>query len=318
MSEIQGVPPPDAAPEPTLPPPDLTPPSPSPRSIPTIKTLTAWAPLYLRKTDATIAHLNRILSTPRGTDSLLSFLCYSSLLTSTVLSNLSTHQLHARARAVIEKALALPEGTTVVLDVTNLEIRRSGVLVAAKRLKALSALISDCRIFARLWGLLSLYRWGRGVLVRIHAKDDEGGERDGVGLGIEAAQVVVNLFYQFLENGAYLSGKGVLGWSGETQNKAWLWSSRFWASHVALDFIRLGREFVARRQLRKEMKEKVGTEKEWTRKWRREFAVNAAFAPLTLHWGIEGGLVGDFWVGVLGTVAGGLGFREMWRNTAES
>lgn len=218
----------------------------------------------------------------------------------------------------------------MVLDVSNLEIRRSGTLVAAKRLKALSALISDFRIFARLWGLLSLYRWGRGVFLRIREKDGDGGGEDKVGLGIEAAQVVVNLFYQFLENGAYLSGKGVLGWSGERQNKAWLWSSRFWASHIALDFVRLGREFLARRQVSREAEQNIGTdeegvrigggmegEKEWRRKWRREFAVNAAFAPLTLHWGLEGGLVGEFWVGVLGTVAGGLGFREMWRTTRE-
>lgn len=132
------------------------------------------------------------------------------------------------------------------------------------------------------------------------------------------SQVVVNLFYQYLENGAYLSDKGVLGWSKEKQSKAWLWSSRFWAAHVVLDFWRLGYQYQVKKRREVKGKEGVVTEGEdgfWA-KWRREMIINVAYAPLTVHWSLEKGLVGDAWVGLLGTVVGVTGMRERWKNAA--
>ena len=142
---------------------------------------------------------------------------------------------------------------------------------------------------------------------------------------ISYAQVLVNIFYQYLENGAYLASKGVLGWSAEKQTRAWVWSSRFWMAHVGLDFIRLYHEYVMRRR-RGTLEERrtagskgdVITElgySEWRSQWRREMVVNMAYAPLTVHWSLEKGLVGDFWVGLFGSVAGIAGFRELWKNT---
>lgn len=69
MSEIQGVPPPDTMPEQAIPIPTPkapsipTPPIPVPH-IPSPKVLKSWLPLYIRKTDAVIAHLNRYIHLP--------------------------------------------------------------------------------------------------------------------------------------------------------------------------------------------------------------------------------------------------------------
>ena len=118
-----------------------------------------------------------------------------------------------------------------------------------------------------------------------------------------------------------------MGWSSETQNKAWLWSSRFWMAHVGLDFIRLYHEWVMRKQ---RSSEEVKTDvlngdviadrgyAEWRAKWTKEMVVNLAYAPLTLHWSLEKGLVGDFWVGLLGSVAGAAGFTALWKNTTKA
>jgi len=142
---------------------------------------------------------------------------------------------------------------------------------------------------------------------------------------ISYTQVLVNIFYQYLENGAYLSSKGVLGWSTQKQNKAWVWSSRFWMAHVGLDFVRLYHEYAVRKRHGVGTEEERRTdggkgdvvtdrgEREWSAKWRREMVVNLAYAPLTVHWSLEKGLVGDFWVGLLGSVAGVAGFRELWK-----
>lgn len=137
---------------------------------------------------------------------------------------------------------------------------------------------------------------------------------------ISYAQVLVNVAFQFLENGAYLSMKGVLGWSAEKQAKAWHWSSRFWMSHVLLDFVRLYHEHALRKAASKGQISEKGevveeSERAWKAKWRKELVVDMAFAPLTLHWSLEKGLVGEFWVGFLGSIAGITGLRDVWRNT---
>lgn len=139
------------------------------------------------------------------------------------------------------------------------------------------------------------------------------------------SQVAVNILYQYLENGAYLASKGVMGWSTEKQNKAWVWSSRFWMAHVVLDFGRLYREWTLRKQRGTEEERRTDGpkgdvitergEEEWRASWTKEMVVNLAYAPLTLHWSLEKGLVGDFWVGLLGSVAGVLGLGTLWKNT---
>jgi len=94
--------------------------------------------------------------------------------------------------------------------------------------------------------------------------------------------------------------------------------------HVVLDFMRLYYEYALRRSASKGERSQDGTkeeeatdqtEGEWRAKWRREMVVNLAYAPLTVHWSLEKGLVGDFWVGLLGSVAGVTGIRELWKNT---
>jgi hypothetical protein len=303
MSEIQGLPPPDTAPEKAIPLPISTPPS---NPIPSLNTLQSWLPLYLSKTDATISHLSRVLSTPSGTDTFLLTICYTSLLSSSLLSSLSLHRIRAAVQRIISQAIALPPNTTVIIDTSSLP--PSCLLIASRRLKALSDLISDFRIFVRLWGLLSIYKWGKRVYNSPPA--------DTLVRRIVYTQVASNIAFQYLENGAYLASKGVLGWGKEKQSRAWIWSSRFWMLHVGLDFVRLWREAGLRTS---KGKSNPGSDEEikWTAKWRREMVVNAAWAPLTLHWSLEEGFASDFWVGVLGSVAGLAGFRELWRTTGQ-
>jgi hypothetical protein len=305
MSEIQGLPPPDTTPEKAIP---LPTPTPLPKPIPSLETLRSYLPLYISKTDATLSHLSRILSTPSGTDTFLLAICYTSLLTSSLLSSLSLHRIHAAARRLISQAISLPPNTTVIIDTSALPTSR--LLITATRLKALSDLISDFRIFVRLWGLLSIYKWGKRVYNEPPA--------DALVRRIEYTQVASNIAYQYLENGAYLASKSVLGWSKEKQTRAWVWSSRFWMLHVGLDFVKLWRE-AKLRSLKGKGKEGVEglEESKWKAKWRREMVVNVAWAPLTLHWSLEEGLVGDFWVGLLGSVAGLAGFRELWKTSGK-
>ncbi|KAL5328934.1 hypothetical protein ACEPPN_002443 [Leptodophora sp. 'Broadleaf-Isolate-01'] len=309
MSETSGLPPADTSPDKAIP---LPIPHPRPPRLPSsLRNLQAWLPIYLSKTDANLTRVSSILSTPSGTDTVLLTICYTSLLTSSVLSSISLSRIRQQALSVIEKAISLPPNTTLYISTSD--IPPSRLLIVSARLKALSSLISDFRIFARLWGLLGMYSWGKRVW------NQDGG--DQVVRRIVGVQVLSNIAYQYLENMAYLSSKGVCGWSAEKQNRAWVWSSRFWAVHVLLDFLRLGRERSEQRKVVKwkgREEEAEREEQEFWARWRRQLVVNLAYAPLTVHWSLENGLVGEFWVGLLGSVAGLAGLKELWRKSGLS
>ena len=157
-------------------------------------------------------------------------------------------------------------------------------------------------------------------------------------------QVVACALYQGLENGAYLAGKGVLGWKKERIAKAWIWSGRAWCAYVALELARLGYEWgelkgqdVGRQrrksvesrgtgnegetvekgelELRMDKVEDDGLKERWG-KWYREIGVNVAYAPMTVHYSLEHGVLSEGAIGGLGAVVGALSIGQAWRETA--
>ena len=159
-------------------------------------------------------------------------------------------------------------------------------------------------------------------------------------------QVVACALYQGLENGAYLAGKGVLGWKKERIARAWIWSGRAWCAYVALELARLGYEWrelrgqqAGRRRKSMEMEKSQLTEKEGEvvekgdlelrmdkvedeglkeryGRWYREVGVNVAYAPMTVHYSLEDGILGEGALGGLGVVVGALSIGQAWNETA--
>ncbi|KAF2489733.1 hypothetical protein BU16DRAFT_163574 [Lophium mytilinum] len=334
--------PPPAPPSPTEPapaplsqdsiPPQQEPtPPPTPQLRPTPTTSTRLAKLRnlaisstlttARSTDSTLSRLSRLLSTPGGIDSFLCTLGYTLTLLHPALSYLLERRLRALATTIATKAdgVLLP-GETLI---TTFEAPTSTKLLAsgAAGSKALASVISDYRIFVRLWGLLGIYTWGKGVW---NAKLAEGaGGKEKVLRAVAWGQVASCAAYQVLENGAYLASKGVLvtpGWMGEAGKRRearwWVWSSRFWAAHVALEGVRLGVLFKKHVDSGKAEKEEVEKSSKEDKAWWRDAVSNAAWGPLTLHWSTEAGMVSEPLVGALGIVAGGVGLLEKWRETA--
>lgn len=83
---------------------------------------------------------------------------------------------------------------------------------------------------------------------------------------------------------------------------------------MGLEFVRLGWEVVQRRGAKKGEDEVVRREEEEA--WRREVVVNAAYAPMTVHWSLEEGCISPLAVGVLGSVVGAINVTELWKATA--
>ena len=150
--------------------------------------------------------------------------------------------------------------------------------------------------------------------------------------GITWAQVGACAVFQALENSAYLAGRGVIGWDKKTVARAWVWSSRAWMAHVALELGRLGYEWQQlkgaeygrnNKGVRNEQKaadegevvEEERVRERWGR-WSRELGVNAAYAPMTVHYSLEEGPLGEGILGALGVVVGWLSIGRAWKASA--
>jgi len=290
----------------------------------------------LRTSDRTLLRLAKLLSSPSSTDTLLCTTSYTLTLLHTLLSRLLQRRLASIASEIASKAdgILLPGETLIA----SLPAPTSTKLIAhvIGSSKALAGTIADYRIFVRLWGLIGLYTWARSTYLSPlppHAPTKEKSLR-----GLTWCAIVSCVGFQVLENGAYLSSKGVLtaaSWTGETgkarENTWWLWSSRFWAAYVGVELTRLAVEWYYHEpvatatshlagdgekedKLRRAEERTKQESENWT--WWKDLASNAAYAPMTVHWSLPKGLLSDWGVGACGIVAGGANLVGAWRRTA--
>lgn len=292
---------------------------------------------YLTKsansTDRTIIRLAKLLSTPSGTDVLLCTISYTLTLVRTLLSRLLERRLVNIATDIAEKAdgILLPGETLIASLPAPTSTKLMAQVVGSS--KALADTIADYRIFVRLWGGVGLYTWARGTWLDRLPEGASGKEKTLRGL--TWAAIVSCVGFQVLENGAYLSSKGALttaSWTGDVgkakENQWWLWSSRFWAAYVGVELVRLavvrlykedkvvegGGDGEKEDKIR--IEERLRQEKLENWLWWKDLASNMAYAPMTVHWSLEQGLLSDWGVGVCGMVAGGALLTDAWRRTA--
>lgn len=301
-------------------------------------------------TDAFLAHLQRCLATPSGVDTLLLFTCYTSRLTGAALNSLSQSILLRRSspRELVALAFTLPDEKTaaVILEaaggrgtpstaIAALVARLAGVLGA--RLKSLGSLASEARTIARLWSLVGMYFWAKRLVLNLvearrrrnnNSKSSSetsekpaaaGGDKQqgetGLATLVGWAQLLSCAAFQVLENGAYLSGRGVLGWTPAQQGRAYVVGARFLGVYTALELGRLLAQLVARRGDR-DYAAAGAEEQAEVDAMRRSLAINMAWAPLTLHWSMEKGFLTDLVVGAGGCIPGVIQMRKLWRETA--
>ncbi|KAF2011258.1 hypothetical protein BU24DRAFT_453847 [Aaosphaeria arxii CBS 175.79] len=286
-------------------------------------------------TDTTLLRISALLSTPSGIDSTLCTISYTLTLLRALLTRVLEARLTTLATSLASKADAvlLPGETLIATLPAPPTTKALAHLVATS--KALNDTISDYRIFVRLWGLAGIYTWARATLLAPAPKD----RREKVLRAVEWGEIVASVGFQVLENGAYLSSKGALttsGWAGDEGKRRearwWVWSSRFWAAQVSLEFVRLfvkwlyfegelgvkGGEGVddgeKEGKIRGEERERVWREEKQL--WWRDLVNNMAYFPMTMHWSSETGLLSDAVVGFCGIFAGGVMLRHRWKATA--
>ena len=161
------------------------------------------------------------------------------------------------------------------------------------RLRTLSLKLADTRILLRLHGIIPTYQWF------LATRDSP--PTDPVLATVARLQTYANLAYFPIENAAYLSMHDILPMSKRMESELWLWSSRFWAAHVALELVRLWRERTL--SLHGKGKETVDERRQWQKQWWGGLIMNLAYAPQTLHWSVEGGVLSDIHVAYCGVLA---------------
>lgn len=283
-------------------------------------------------TDRNLLRLSALLSTPSGIDVVLCTTGYTLTLVYALGQRVLEKQLAVVATTLADKAadVMLP-GETLIAELPA----SAGTKLLAQTVgssKAIADVIADYRIFVRMWGMLGLYTWARDTYLSPLPR--EAGRKEKLLRGTTWAAIASCVLFQVLENGAYASSKGMLtssAWTGDAGKKRetwwWVWSSRFWAVYVGCELVRLliERAYHEPRLQRagdgeKEDKLRVEQEKKEARDntftWWKDLISNIAYAPMTLHWSVEEGLMSDLQVGVCGTIAGGALLAGAWRKTA--
>ncbi|KAG5924702.1 hypothetical protein E4U61_007377 [Claviceps capensis] len=289
--------------------------------------------------DAFLTHLSQCMQTRTGAETVLLFACYATRLSGSLLETLSSAAIRQSTRRLLALAYKLPPASTIPRPSLSLAAL---ALQLGARLKALSGLISETRTMARLWGLLGLYFAAKKLIRKsLAAKRQarETGETGGAGEEKHAvraardispestfdtlvayAQLASLLVFQATENVSFLSSKKVLPLAGPSQGRLALLSVRAWGLYVAMEAARL----LVERSRKKE--EEGGEEgelhqdsnggREWERQWKKSFYRNLAWAPLTLHWGSNGGgFLPDVAVSVLGFYPALGAMMDLWRDT---
>ncbi|PHH73478.1 hypothetical protein CDD80_3807 [Ophiocordyceps camponoti-rufipedis] len=261
--------------------------------------------------DGFLSHLHRCLETRTGADVVLLFLCYASRLGGSVLEALSRPLLRHSARRFVAAAFKLPPAATVVLSATAPQPQPAVVaLRLGRRLRALSALISETRTVGRLWGLLGLYlAVKRRRAQKSGAGDADGGDAEGAfDAALNYAQMTSLVIFQAAENVAFLSSKAILPYRPATQARLALLSVRAWGLYVGMELARLLVDR-SRRPL-------TARQEEAAAGWRKSFWRNMAWAPLTVHWGSPAGLLPDLAVSLLAAYPATGAMVDLWRDTA--
>ena len=223
------------------------------------------------------------MSTSSGTDRALMTTSYSLMALTAQLDRLSDY----RALAHSKKAATVPLRSFDYLIFARQQ-ENSRLFALSTHLKHLTSLISDVRIFMRLWGLFGIYEWLVSTLREP--------PKDRTLRRIAYAQISANILYQIYENLAYLGQHKVLPIRKDKQNSYWLWSSRFWMAHVVLEFWKLKREWeLGLKGKVKDQKADIEKDPKWynvvnvlksegkSSVWLKQLWSNMAYAPLTVR-----------------------------------
>lgn len=256
---------------------------------------------------------SKILSSSSTIDSQLYFICYFSLLVSSVLNNKS--QIRAFLRKQRYKLLQTIRKAYIKIFSIDLE-KSSNKSVSqvftsvppseseeststsqlAVRLKSIYSYLADVRIFNRLFDSIKYIPWILDEYSALFVANSPTPIFDKV---INFAQALNCLFLELFENAGWLTDHNWVNTSNNSHYSfvTYIWCCRIWGAYILIDIIE---------QIRR-----VPVSK-WDKNWKIALFKNAIQMPLVVHWSLEKGCLTPFWVGLCGCGASWWNFRKAW------
>lgn len=261
----------------------------------------------------------KILAKSSTLDANLYFICYFTLLLSSILNN--KHKIRAflasqklNLQKVVnkyysglfkrhlnnestekDKKTELREKPADTKEVPVEDTQPSSNL--AVHLKAISSYIADIRIFNRLTEAIKYMPW---IIDEYGALMNSTLAVPKLDRFINFAQAINCLILELLENAGWLTDHN---WVGTPDNNYWcietyIWCSRVWGAYLVIEVIEL---------LRRTPRSKRNKD------WAIALFTQVVQLPLVVHWSLYDGCLSPFWVGLCGSGASYFGFRKTWK-----
>ncbi|KAF4333117.1 hypothetical protein FBEOM_13065 [Fusarium beomiforme] len=276
----------------------------------------------VRKFDAFISHLNRLMHTRESHDALILFLAYAAHFLATALETPLPKSLQicmAKAGDLIKRIL--PGRLLSVLSISKSSPFLAALpgyrIVLAERARALSDILDDWQIITRLWGLFATWAEAKDFINSFNAaepdidKSEKGKRRYFLQKAIRASYIVGLFGYYGTENLAWLARRGVLKWSAKTESKLMLWSLKSWGVYVISELAQLLYDRSENKRIGKEQDQETRTQ------WRRRFTQMLLYGPLTVHWIRDGTVFPETIASFLAAYTEFLTVQGLWKDAAE-
>lgn len=255
---------------------------------------------------------DKVLKDASTVDTNLYFICYFTLLLSSILNNkpyikrflrkqqfnllqitnkLAKYTLSTDLKTSPNKSVLAIFNQTEEAEVLTEEKSQLGT-----QLKTISSYLSDIRIFNRLTDSIKYAPW---IIDEFSEFSSPKSTKPKLDRFVNLFQSLNCLVLELLENAGWLTDHN---WVNTKDNNWWcietyIWCSRVWAGYVVIEIVELIRRTPV---------------KNWDNNWRINLFKNVIQLPLVVHWSMYEGCLSPFWVGVCGSGASWWGFRDMW------
>lgn len=264
---------------------------------------------------------DKVLSNSSTVDTNLYFICYFSLLISSILNNkykilfflknqwFKLTQLINSSSSLSEKNNEFTndyeKSNNSKKSIINRILNPSKPIYIegkpsklAYNLKKINSYLADIRIFNRLTDSIKYMPW---VIDEYHSfKSSSPTAIPKFDRFINFLQSINCVVLELLENAGWLTDHDFIStndnpwWSFET----YIWCCRVWGVYLLIEII----ELIRRTPINK-----------WSNKsWQINLFKNVIQIPLVLHWSLREGCLSPFWVGVCGLGASWWNFKDMW------
>lgn len=246
---------------------------------------------------------DKVLSKSSSVDANLYFICYFTLLVSSILNNKPRIVKFINQQKInIIKLVNRNFNTSFSTDDAIKEKVTASVesptyqLKLAVHLKTISSYIADVRIFNRLTESIKYMPW---IIDEYASMMNPASSVPRFDRFVNFLQSINCLVLELLEHAGWLTDHN---WVGTSDNAGWsmftyVWCSRVWGAYLVIEVLELFRRTSFAKM---------------DKNWRLAVFKQAIQLPLVVHWSLYEGCLTPFWVGVCGSGASWWGFRDMW------